>query len=121
MLQLNKELNRISGGVISTGSIITYKLATEELSEQTTIIFNIFDDAAKVVEGKPFPTVDIEQLIKDGKPVNGGKYTPSDDVLSGLPENPKLVDVTDEIAKRFLEEAFFGANTITKLGATLPE
>lgn len=121
MLQLNKALNRISGGTISTGSIITYKLGTEELTEETTIIFNIFDDAEKVSTGKPFPTVDIEELIKDGKPVNGGKYTPSDDVLNDLPENPKLVDVTDEIAKRFLEEAFFGANTITKIGSTLPE
>ena len=120
MLQLNKELNRISGGVISTGSIITYKIGTEELTEETTIIFNVFDDAAKVIEGKPIPPIDIEECIKDEKPVNGGKYTPSDDVLNDLPVGAKLVNVTDRVAKKFLEDAFFGPNTITELGATLP-
>lgn len=121
MLQLNKKLNRISGGTIATGSIIVYKIGTEELTEQTTIIFNIYSTIEKLQAGKPLPTVDIEELIKDGKAMNGGKYTPSDDVLSDLPVNPKLVNVTDEIAKRFLEEGFFGANSITKLGTELPK
>jgi len=121
MLQLNKKLNRISGGEISTGSIITYEIKTEELTEQITIIFNIYDNIEKLQAGKPFPTVDVEELVKGGKAVNGGKYTPSKDVLNNLPENPKLVNITDKIVKSFLEEAFFGANTITELGADLPE
>jgi len=121
MLKLNKELERISGGTIPSGSIIIYKIVTTELTEEVTIMFNIFGDKQKLQEGKPLPNNDIVQLIIEGTPVSGGKYTPSSDVLEDLPENPKLVNVTDEIVKTFLEEAFFGPNCITKLGTELPD
>lgn len=122
MLKLNKELNRLSGGTIPTNSIIVYKMSTEPFTQATTIVFDIYANIDALKTGKPaMPHVDIAELVKDGKAVNGGKYTPSDDILASLPENPKLVDVTDEIAKRFVEDGFFGANTITKIGSEIPE
>ena len=121
MLKLNVKLNRASGGEIPEGAIILYQITTQPQSNEVLVRFKSYLNKDAIIEGLPaLPALDIKEFqAEDGTPVEGAKFTPSENLLVGLTIN-KVVDITDEIVKNLIESQFLSVGDCESIGDTFP-
>lgn len=119
MLRTLSPLNRVSGGVIPTGAIITYQITTIPKTKKIGITYQVYYDTDAFVSNKPeVPIKDIVEFKKGENQVRGGEMEINDSMLNDV--NPiTFVNITDSIAKAFLEINFPGLFTLEILGDTL--